>query len=78
MVENIVKDELQEETIVERVEPEPKPQVEEETEIELEVRELTFENNTYLLDDKNDVYNQETFEVIGKYDSEKNIIIFNQ
>jgi hypothetical protein len=73
-VGNIVKDELQEEPIIDQV----KPQIEEETEVELEVRELTFENNTYLLDDKNDIYNQETFEVIGKYDSEKNIIIFNQ
>ena len=75
-VENIVKNELQEETIIEEVKPQPHV-AEEETEIELEVRELTFENITYLLDDKNDVYNQETFEVIGKYDSEKNIIIFN-
>jgi hypothetical protein len=75
-VENIVKNELQEETIIEEVKPQPHV-AEEETEIELEVRELTFENITYLLDDKNDVYNQETFEVIGKYHSEKNIIIFN-
>ena len=74
IVEKIVKDELLEETITDQNEQ----PVEEETEIELEVRELTFENNTYLLDDKNDVYNQETFEVIGRYDSEKNIIIFNQ
>ena len=46
---------------------------------ELEVRELVFEGVTYLLDDSNILYaNDDTFEVVGKYDPIANAVVLNK
>ena len=46
---------------------------------ELEVRELVFEGVTYLLDDSNILYaNDDTFEVVGKYDPLANAVVLNK